>query len=140
MSVGVIIASIIIYLKPSYYLADPICTYLFSVIVVTTTTPVFKHCLNVMMEGTPGNIDVEKMIMDIEDVEGVLEIHDFHVWSISVGKFAMSMHIQSDKPMKTLSMVTDLCRRKYKLYHTTIQMEGLPESKHAFVCDNDIHD
>ena len=88
-----------------------------------------------MMEGTPATIDVEALIMDLEEIEGVTEIHDFHVWSISVGKFALSAHIQSNQPMKTLSKVTDLCRRKYKLFHTTIQMEGSPESKHAFVCD-----
>lgn len=46
-----------------------------------------------MMEGTPDNIDIEGLIQDIEEIEGVVEIHDFHVWSISVGKFSLSAHI-----------------------------------------------
>jgi zinc transporter 2 len=124
MSIGVIIASVIIYINPEYKIADPICTYLFSVIVCFTTIPVFKDCIRVMMEGTPENIDVEAMLQDIYEIEGVEEIHDFHVWSISVGKFALSAHIQSDQPLKTLALVTDLLRRKYVLFHTTIQMEG----------------
>lgn len=93
MSVGVVIASIVIYLNPALTIADPICTYLFSIIVCFTTVPVFKECIRVMMEGTPGHIDVEMLLEDIYAIEGVEEIHDFHVWSISVGKFALSAHI-----------------------------------------------
>jgi Co/Zn/Cd efflux system component len=62
MSIGVIIASVIIYINPDYKIADPICTYLFSIIVCFTTIPVFKDCIRVMMEGTPENIDVETLL------------------------------------------------------------------------------
>jgi zinc transporter 2 len=93
MSVGVIIAAIVIYLYPALTIADPICTFLFSIIICFTTIPVFKDCLRVMMEGTPELIDVETLLTDIYAIEGVEEIHDFHVWSISVGKFALSAHI-----------------------------------------------
>lgn len=103
MSVGVIIAAIMVYIKPAWTIADPLCTYLFSIIVCCTTIPVFKDCIRVMMEGTPENIDVEELMEDIFKIKGVEEIHDFHVWSISVGKFALSAHIMSDSPLKTLS-------------------------------------
>jgi len=53
MSVGVIIAASIVYMRPQYWYADPLCTYLFSIIICFTTIPVFKKCLNVIMEGTP---------------------------------------------------------------------------------------
>jgi len=140
MSVGVIIAGLIIYFYPEAWVADPICTYLFSVIVIFTTTPIQRDCFSVMMEGTPNEIDSEQLLEDIYNCSGVEEVHDFHVWSISVGKFALSAHIKSDQPLKTLSVVTDLLRRKYNIYHTTVQMEGFSENKHAFKCDNDIHD
>ena len=54
-----------------------------------------------------------------------LEVHDLHVWTISMGKLSMTVHITSLKPLKTLAAVTDLLRRKYKLHHTTIQVEGV---------------
>jgi cation diffusion facilitator family transporter len=57
MSVGVIIAAVIIYLAPEWKIADPLCTYLFSVIICFTTTPVFKECIMVLLEGTPASID-----------------------------------------------------------------------------------
>ncbi|CDW83914.1 zinc transporter of isoform 1 [Stylonychia lemnae] len=140
MSVGVVIASIIIYIEPSWKIADPLCTYLFSVIICFTTIPVFKECINVLLEATPTSIDVEQLEQDILDCQGVEEVHDFHVWAISVSKYSMSVHIKSDTPLKSLSQVTDLCRRQYKLFHTTIQVESSGDNKHQFICENDLHD
>jgi len=59
MSVGVVIASIIIYIEPAYKIADPLCTYLFSIIICVTTVPVFKECIYVLLEATPESIDIE---------------------------------------------------------------------------------
>ena len=59
MSVGVIIASVLVYMNPHLWMADPICTYLFSVIICFTTIPVFKNCVNIIMEGTPSDINAE---------------------------------------------------------------------------------
>ena len=58
MSVGVIIAAILIYFVPSFWYADPICTYLFSIIVMFTTIPIVKNCIRILMEGTPLNINL----------------------------------------------------------------------------------
>ncbi|MFN9900960.1 MAG: cation transporter [bacterium] len=52
-SIGVIIASIVIIVRPDFKIVDPICTYLFSVLVIFTTVPVFKECVNILMESTP---------------------------------------------------------------------------------------
>ena len=59
MSVGVIIAALFIYFYPSLWYADPLCTYLFSVIVMTTTLPIIKNIIGIMMEGAPKSIDIE---------------------------------------------------------------------------------
>ena len=120
MSIGVIIAAIIINYNPAWTIADPICTYVFSVVIMCTSVPVFKDCIMVLMEATPDEVDVEKLENDIIEMPDVEELHDLHIWSISQGKFAMSCHIVSKHPLKTLHHVTDMCRRKYKLYHTTI--------------------
>lgn len=144
MSVGVIIAATIIYFFPSMWMADPLCTYLFSIIVFVTTLPIIKNIIVVMMEGAPDSIDVVQLKDDIYNECGndIVDVHDLHVWTISVGKVSMTGHVQSVKPLKTLAQVTDLLRRKYKLYHTTVQVEGVEDKEknpHAFRCENDIH-
>ena len=122
MSVGVIIAATIVYFKPSLWYADPLCTYLFSVIVMVTTMPIIKNIISILMEGAPSTIDINQLEEDIANLntEDIVDVHDLHVWSLSAGKLSMTVHINSKKPLKTLSQATDLCRRKYGLFHTTI--------------------
>jgi hypothetical protein len=55
----------------------------------------------------------------------------------------MSCPIRTATPLKTLALVTNVVRAKHNLYHTTIQVEGVADksqNKHAFACDNDVHD
>ena len=121
MSVGVIIAATIIFFKPEAWICDPICTYIFALIVICTTAPVTRKCIRVLMEGTPDKFDTKALLNDIWALESIIDVHDLHVWSISMGKHAMTVHIVvSEEPLRTLSQVTDLCRRKYKLNHTVI--------------------
>lgn len=56
-SIGVIIAAIIIYVKPEWTIADPICTFLFSILVLFTTVPIFLDCLRILMEASPSDVD-----------------------------------------------------------------------------------
>lgn len=61
-SIGVIIAALLIYFGGhKYAIADPICTLLFSVIVVFTTIPLAKESMRVLMEGVPKKINMEKL-------------------------------------------------------------------------------
>ena len=144
MSVGVIIASTIIYFDQDLWYCDPLCTYLFSIIVLVTTIPVINTCIHVLMEGAPRTFDIEKLRERIHEVGGedIEDVHDLHVWSIGPNKISMTVHVQSAKPLKTLAAVTDMCRREFDLHHTTIQVEGLNDktkNPHAFHCENDIH-
>ena len=52
-SLGVIAAAVIIYFKPEWKIADPICTFLFSVLVLFTTVPIFGDMMRLLLEGTP---------------------------------------------------------------------------------------
>ena len=145
MSVGVIIAAVIITFNENWWYADPICTYLFSIIVGVTTIPIIKNCVKIIMEGTPKNISLEMLTNDILnlDPENIIDVHDLHVWQIAQGRNTMSAHLKSKKPMKTLAQVTDLARRKYNLHHTTVQVEGVEDfeaNPHHFECGNDLHD
>lgn len=105
MSIGVIIAATLIYFWPSLWMADPLCTYIFSVIVMVTTIPIIKDIISIMMEGSPKSIDIDQLEADLWDMNenDIVDVHDLHVWSLSAGKMSMSVHIKSRKPLKTLS-------------------------------------
>jgi Co/Zn/Cd efflux system component len=77
------------------------------------------------------------------DPKNICEMHDLHVWKLGGQKLSLSCHIRTHAPLKTLARVTDVCRRKFNLYHTTIQVEGLSDKSsnpHAFECDQDVHE
>lgn len=92
-SIGVLIAAICIYFYPTWNVLDPICTILFSIIVFFTTISVSKDCIGVLMEGVPEEVDVAEIEKDFAEIPGVLEVHDIHVWALSMGKKALSAHI-----------------------------------------------
>ena len=138
-SVGVLTAAIIIYCKPSWHIADPICTFLFSVLVVCTTIPILRECLSILLEQTPGNVNIAHLSEDLEGIQGVVELHDLHVWSLSAGKTSMSCHLQSGFPGITLVKATKLCKLKYNISHTTIQVEPTDEEGSVLDCSNTLH-
>ena len=136
-NVGVLIAGVIIFLFPRFSIADPICTYIFSIIVGLTTIRILKDCIFVLMEGSPVDIDIEELEKDLKEIKGVKEIHDLHVWSLSMGKISLSCHICCDDPQKTLKKAKKMIAKKYKIEHITIQVEDNNQNKIS--CKNDLH-
>ena len=147
-SAGVLLAAVIIYLfqnvHPGIRIVDPICTFVFAIIVLCTTIPVSKQCLNVLMEAAPENVNVPKLYQELKNVGGVINIHDIHLWCISIGRPSISLHILSDTPQKTLEHATLVCQ-KYGIQHITIQVEDNTQIKRLsyIKCkheqENDIH-
>ena len=131
-SFGVLLAACIIYFfqdtHPGIRIVDPICTFIFAIIVLCTTVPVSKQCLNVLMEAAPENIDAPKLYEELKKVVGVINVHDIHIWCISVGRPSISLHMLSDTPQKSLEQATLICK-KYGINHITIQVEDNTQIK-----------
>ena len=137
-SVGVIIAGIIIYVKPEYKIADPICTLLFCVIVLFTTIPILRDCLRILMEASPKGLEIDSVCESLKDVEDVIDVHDLHIWSLSAGKLSLSCHLVSNEHKDVLDRASKLLKEKYGIGHITIQVEG-GDSTEDFECENELH-
>lgn len=137
-NIGVFIAGVIIYIFPNLSIADPICTYIFSIIVGFTTIRILNDCIFILMEGSPVAIDIEQLEEDLRNIPGVKQIHDLHVWSLSVGKVSMSCHICCDNPQKTLKKAEKKIKKKYKINVITIQVEE-NNNNNEICCKNDLH-
>jgi len=123
-SIGVVIAAIIIYIQPTWTIADPICTLLFSVMVLITTVPIFTDVMRILMETTPADVEVVDLFNAISALNVVDEIHDFHVYSLGEGKPVLSAHVVTDvNPSYALYKITELCQNEFDIHHTTIQIE-----------------
>ena len=92
-SVGVIIAAMIIFIWPSCWWMDPICTYVFAIIVLWTTRLTFWQCLMLILETVPPHLDAEKIQDRLEEIKGVDSVHDVHIWSLSNDKYSFTCHV-----------------------------------------------
>ncbi|CAN0854436.1 Metal tolerance protein B [Linum grandiflorum] len=127
-SVGVMIAGAVIWAKPQWLVVDLICTLVFSTFVLFTTLPMLTDIYNILMERTPRDINLVKLENDLISIAGVREIHDLHVWSITVGKRVLSCHVIADEPegnnsRELVDKIKDYCREKYRICHCTVQIE-----------------
>ena len=92
-SVGVIISATIIFFWPQCWYMDPICTYIFAIIVLWTTRATFWQCVILILETVPEHINIDKIKARLEQIKGVKEVHDIHVWSLSNDKQSFTCHI-----------------------------------------------
>jgi len=123
-SVGVMIAAALIWYDDSWNIADPICTFIFSLLVLFTTARLVKQSVGVLMEGAPEGIDPITVEDALHAVPGVLGVHDLHVWSLSVGKPSLSVHLQTHEDAAgVLQKATLMLGKKFNIHHSTIQVE-----------------
>nr|CAH7718068.1 unnamed protein product [Callosobruchus chinensis] len=93
-SVGVLVAALIIKFFPGAKVADPICTLIFSVIVICTTIRVGKDSLWYLIEGSPMN--TSQLKQELSKLASVKHVHSLHVWSLAPGKNAVAVHLAVD--------------------------------------------
>ena len=140
-SAGVLIAALIIYFfqdtHPGVRIVDPICTFCFAIVVLCTTFPVSRDCFYVLLESTPRDLDIESLYNDLSSIEGVISVHDIHLWNISIGRPSIALHIICESPKDTLKIATQTCKN-YGIKHCTIQTET-KESNCKHEEENDIH-
>ncbi|XP_071825583.1 proton-coupled zinc antiporter SLC30A2-like isoform X2 [Apostichopus japonicus] len=125
-SIGVVIAAVIIKVKPEYKLADPICTFLFSVIVMFTTVTILRDAMLVLMEGVPKNVDYTVVRKELETIPGVRMAHSLHVWSLTTTCSAMAVHLAVEPGTETQQVLfnaSSLVCQKFGFSFTTIQVE-----------------
>jgi cobalt-zinc-cadmium efflux system protein len=124
-SAGVLVAAIVI-MFTGWQIVDPIISSVIGLLILPRTWLLLAEATNVLMEGTPGHIDLDSLRDKFASVEGVVDVHDIHVWSITSGLEAMSGHIAirpGANAKDVLSAVTQIARQDFGIQHTTIQID-----------------
>ncbi|MCT1531936.1 MULTISPECIES: cation diffusion facilitator family transporter [Bacteroidota] len=124
-SVGVMIAGIIM-LTTGWYYADPLISAAIGLLIFPRTWRLLKEAVNVLLEGTPKDVNIEELRKSLESVQGVKKLHDLHVWSLTSGLNAMSSHViaeHSEDLNVLLKTLSDKATTEFKISHTTFQIE-----------------
>ena len=137
-SVAAIVAGAVIYFT-GWMQIDPLLSVLVSLLILKSTFGVLKDSYHFLMEGVPHQIDYLQVGADVEQIPGVLSVHDLHVWDMSPGQPALIGHVQinelQDWP-QVLRAIKAMLLNRHGIDHITLQAEtagmaGLHQQDHS---------
>jgi cobalt-zinc-cadmium efflux system protein len=108
---------------------DPVLSILIAALIFWSSIGIVRETMNILLEGTPRDIAIDKIRSDMEAVEGVVNVHDLHVWCLGSQSRALACHvtIPDIPPSESTCILTNLnslLRDRFKISHTTIQFEN----------------
>lgn len=126
-SVAVIITGFIA-LNTHITIVDPLVAFLIAGLVARSAYFIVRSSTHILLEGAPRELDIREITVTLKQLEGVVDVHDLHVWTISTGMDALSGHVVVRDQMlshssKLLSEINKLLAERYNITHTTIQLE-----------------
>lgn len=124
-SVGAIAAGAVMSLY-GWYIADPLFSALIAVLIVWSSWRLIRESTNVLLEGTPAHINLAAVEDAILRTEGVDNVHDLHVWTITSGREALSAHVIHAYGVSQPELLKELRAKlqdRFGVDHLTIQME-----------------
>ncbi|MGJ5710303.1 CDF family zinc efflux transporter CzrB [Staphylococcus equorum] len=136
-SVGAIIAAVLIW-NFNLTIADPIASIIVSVLIIKSSWGITKSSLNILMEGTPSDVNMNQVFSMITEEEKIKNIHDCHVWTISNEMNALSCHAVVPNTMTIEEGEVLLNRLEHKLEHLNIQHMTIQLETTDHLHDNNI--
>ncbi len=133
-SVAVIAGGLLIVFFEAYWV-DPLITFMVGIYIIKETYQILKETINILMQATPQNIDIDEIKGELENLPEIDNIHHVHIWNLSDSETHFECHIDLEKDMSVSR--TDSLRRqideiladRFNISHTTVQIE--------FNCCND---
>ena len=126
--IGVFVGGIIIFFW-KFYLIDPIITVALTVFILYNVARNLREAISILLQGVPKHINLEAVKQDIKAVDGVLDLHDIHIWSLEGETDVFSAHVVVDeetlekRPQQAKQTIKDTLK-KHHIEHSTIELEG----------------
>jgi cobalt-zinc-cadmium efflux system protein len=126
-SVGIILGAIAIHYT-GWLFIDPILSIIIGLLIIWTARDIIKDSLNILLEGLPQGMELKAVFSAMNGIEGVIDVHDLHIWSLGSSTHAMSCHVViDDMPPSSsdiiLKRINHLVCERFGVRHTTVQFE-----------------
>lgn len=105
---------------------DPILSIFIGLLILVSSFRLLRESLQILMEGVPRHLDIQDVSARMVDIEGVKDIHDLHIWTLSSGSFALSAHIEIHELSSwqtVLESLMKMLKNQYAIDHVTLQPE-----------------
>jgi cobalt-zinc-cadmium efflux system protein len=128
-SIGVIVGAGLIKFTGWAWI-DSAVAILIGLWVVPRTVTLLKSSINILLDGVPEDIDIDKVAATLRAIPGVRSFHDLHVWSVTSGKTTLTVHLivepSVDGERDVLPVVRERLAKDFGLRHITVQCESVP--------------
>jgi cobalt-zinc-cadmium efflux system protein len=117
--------------------ADPAASVLIALLVVYSAWSLLREATGVLMESAPAHIDVAAVEEAMQEISGVLEVHDLHVWTITSGMESLSAHVVVEDgcfDCDVLGEIRATLHERFGIHHITVQMETEAFKEHPAPC------
>ncbi len=126
-TIGAVLAGVAISFTGWNWL-DPLASIFIGVLILFNAWGIIKETIDILMEKTPRDIDMQQMITEMQAVPGVRGVHDLHVWSVTQELRALSVHILTDDISMSAgaeirAALGALLGQRYHIAHATLQLE-----------------
>ena len=135
-SVAVLVAGAAMYFARGWYWLDPLLSMLIGVFILYSAYRLIREAVDVLLETVPRGIDLGGVSRAIGGVNGVVAVHDLHIWTITSGLYALSAHLvvaNKDRD-ELIRRVNEMLRRDFSIAHTTLQPESADVDHTCHVC------
>eukprot|EP00899_Mesostigma_viride_P008439 jgi/Mesvir1/17597/Mv08829-RA.1 len=125
-SLGVMFSGALIWYNPEWHMADPLCTFFFSLLVLLTTLNLMRDVVDVLMERVPRGIDFDEVQQGLEELDDVIAVHELHIWAITLGKVLLAVHLTVSNKANSDEVLQRASRylgQVHRISHATIQIE-----------------
>ena len=126
-SVAAIAAGIVI-VTTGWSPIDPLLSLLVAALILVSALRLLREVVHVLMEGVPGHIRLKDVGQDLATLEGVLRVHDLHVWTLASGTIALSAHLEIhnlEEWPAILAAARQTMDSQHGIQHVTLQPEAL---------------
>ena len=126
-TLGAVLAGIGIALT-GLQILDPLASVLIGLLILWNAWGIIRESVDILLESTPGDVDMQQMVNDLRQVKGMYGVHDLHVWRISQSMRLLSAHIVTDDIRISegdviQGEIAELLAHKYSIAHATLQLE-----------------
>ncbi len=124
-SVAALLSGVIVW-ATGWYSVDPALSLLIAMLIAYSSLKLVREAFHGLMEGVPLHLSLEEIGVTMAKVEGVISVHDLHIWSLTAERIALSAHVVIgglESWPETLTRLQALLAQRYGIQHPTLQPE-----------------
>ncbi|MCL4473593.1 MAG: cation diffusion facilitator family transporter [Actinobacteria bacterium] len=142
-SAAVVVAGLII-IATGWYPIDPLVSVMLGLAILWGAWKIIEETLEIFLEEAPRAVDVNRVVAEMKGEDGVIDVHDIHVWTIGSQLYALSAHvlvedIKVSESNKIMNDLREMLSHDFGIVHSTLEVESSPCENGGPYCDINNH-